>query len=98
MRNISVKVNTIWNGQVAIRNKYVDRAIKGQSDLAITHDNITMVIPCDEVESKIRGKRENVPDKFSDKLHTLYYFSWDIGVRPDEIIKKEIESKQDKLL
>lgn len=93
-----VQVNTIWNGQVAVRNKYVDYAIRNKENLVIEHKGIKMVIPTEEIEKKIRGKREGVPDKFSSQKHTLYYFVWSVGVKPDQLVKEELKNKQQPLL
>ena len=94
---IKVHVNTTWKGQVAIRNKYVDEALRRGEGLEIICNKISMVIPADQIRDRIRGKREGIPDKFSNEIHTLYYFIWSIGVKPDEIKKIEVEQKQDKL-
>jgi hypothetical protein len=95
---MKVKVNTIWKGQVAVRNKFVDFAIKNKECLCIEHDGVRMFIPPEEIESRIRGRRANVPDKFSNEKHTLYYFVWSVGVKPDQLVKKQIEVKQQPLL
>ena len=93
---MKVVVHTTWNGMVAVRNKYVDTALQNRESLTIVHKGISMVIPYESIRLKVRGSREGVPDKFSKNKHSLYYFKWSVGVKPDQIRKEEV--KQQKLL
>jgi len=73
---ISTDVKTIWNGMVAIRDKYVKKALKEKRDLEIKHQRERMIIPYGEIKERIHSVSKPVPDKFSDKMHKLIYFWW----------------------
>jgi hypothetical protein len=68
---LSVKV--AWNGMVAIRDKYYEKARK--DGLTIKHDNKTMKLTPEEVRSKIVLVSKPMPNKFSGKVsHKLLYY------------------------
>lgn len=74
---IKVKVKTIWEGKVAVRDKYIDEARATGQGLIITHKQGFMVIPNEEINSRIDSYSEQFfADHFSDKKHQLVYFLW----------------------
>jgi len=74
---IEIKVKTIWQGQVGIRDKYVQEALKQKNGLIIRKENEIMIIPAEELEAKIKGVSEKpFKDRFSEKQHFLFYFDW----------------------
>lgn len=79
---IKVKVKTIWQGKVAVRDKYIDEAKATGQGLIIAHKGASMVIPNDEIGNLITGYSERFfADRFSDKKHQLVYFNW----KPTEV-------------
>ena len=74
---IPVEVKTVWQGQVGIRDKYVDEARQLKESLLIGVGNERMLIRFDELEDKIASVSDfPFIDKFSNKKHYLYYFEW----------------------
>lgn len=74
---ITVRVDSIWRGQVAIRDKYVEQCRKEKADLAIEHKGEQMIVPFANLEKKIRGRSDRkFKDRFSRASHYLYYFWW----------------------
>lgn len=74
---IEVSVGSIWNGQVAVRDRYIKECAKLKVGLRIHHDGEVMEIPADLLKASIRGKSSKpVKDKFSKKSHYLCYFWW----------------------
>lgn len=74
---IRVIVKTMWNGKVAIRDKYVDEALDMGEGIALVHGDDVMEIPANELKHKIIGRSESpVRDKFSRDKHFLIYFEW----------------------
>ncbi|MFW6173503.1 MAG: hypothetical protein ACOC5T_07155 [Elusimicrobiota bacterium] len=73
---ITTRVKTIWNGMVAIRDKYVKEALKKKEDLEIIHENENMIIEWNQIEKRIHSISKPIPDKFSNAIHKLIYFHW----------------------
>jgi len=73
---VKVKVNTIWQGKVGLRDKYVRQVMDFEADLEISKGSEIMVIPYKNVEKSIVGKSKPMVDKFSNEFHTLCYFDW----------------------
>jgi len=74
---IKIKVKSLWNGKIGIRDKYVRQAQKEYKDLCISFENRQMIIPFGEIDKMVVGKSENpVKDKFNNQLHYLIYFFW----------------------
>ena len=70
-----IKIKTIWQGKVAIRDKQLDEAW-GQR-LLFVHGNEKMIINPGEIKKKIVGKSK-IPfrDRYSREQHYLVYFKW----------------------
>lgn len=74
---MNIKVKTIFQGQVGIRDKYIDEAISKRESLEITHQGGIMEIPYDRIKDKIVGKSDRpFQDRYSNKFHFLIYFLW----------------------
>lgn len=82
---IQVKVKTIYKGQVAIHEKYLENATRRGIQIVLK-DRGMMSIPVGEVKQRINGRsHEPFIDKYSDEPYHLYYFKW----QPD----KEVQTK-----
>jgi hypothetical protein len=77
---ITVEVKIPWNNQVAIRDKYVDKAIKDNEDLIIIYDGKKMTIKNKDIVSKSTRKvwvtNKFITNNNNKKRHQLVYFSW----------------------
>ncbi len=77
LKPIKVKVKSLWEGKVGIRDKYLAEAMKEQQGIAIEHKGQTMVIPYEKLTESIAGKSEQpFQDRFSRSWHYLIYFVW----------------------
>jgi len=74
---LKIKVNSTWQGKVALRDKYIRRAEAEREDFLIECGGEKMFIPNKEIKKSIAGisNREFV-DKFGGDPHRLYYFKW----------------------
>lgn len=74
---ITVTVDSLWNGQVGVRDKYINACRVLKEDLFIRHKGDCMLIKFADLETKIRGKSDRpFKDRFSRAMHYLYYFNW----------------------
>jgi len=76
---VSVRVKTIWQGKVAVRDRYVKEAVEKKQGLLITHGQDKMAIPFTELKRSIAGKSDRrFEDEIGrDKPHYLIYFNWE---------------------
>ena len=73
----SIKIKTLWQGKVGIRDKFIKEVQKNREGIQILHANTFMNIGADEISSKIVGKSDfPVKDKYSSESHYLLYFLW----------------------
>lgn len=71
----------LYLGRVAVRDKFVNEAIKHGVPLRIKHDNTFMIVHAKDIKERVVGKSDHtVPDQFSADRHYLIYFVW----RPSE--------------
>ena len=83
---IKIKVKTIWQGQVAIRDKYLKQSQETGEDILIIHGSDQMVIPY-LTAHKYKAKSEfPVRDKFSRESHYLLYYQWSPSVIQESLI------------
>ena len=85
---IEVNVKTIWQGKVAIREKYYWLAKTKRENLLIKVKNDVMIIPFQLLLEKVVTKSEKpVIDKFSDppEYHYLIYFDWKPTTKQEEL-------------
>lgn len=74
---IKVRVKTLWQGQVGVRDKYLKEADQKKEDLVIVVDEETMTISSAELRSRIKAKSDRpFKDRFSNQSHWLYYYDW----------------------
>lgn len=69
-----VSVRSLYGSLVAVRDKYIKKCKKDFDDLIIRVDGKEMVIPYSQLDKPI--KKYSVPDKFSGKMHELFYYQW----------------------
>ena len=87
---IEVKVKSIWQGKIAIREKYYWLAKTKKEDILIQVGSDIMIIPFAELDSRIVAKSvKPVQDKFSNtnEVHYLLYYDW----KPTEIQEKLLQ-------
>lgn len=74
---LKIKIKTIWQGKVGVRNKYIDLAEKIKCGLKIVHGGETMYVEPAQLKSSIISRsRELFRDKYSNASHFLYYYDW----------------------
>ena len=84
---MNIKVKTIYQGQVGVRDKYITEAIKKKESLEITHQSGVMEIPPDQIKSKIVGKSDRpFQDRYSNSFHYLYYFLWRPSINQKQLL------------
>jgi hypothetical protein len=71
---LDLKVRIAWQGMVAIRDKYYEKA--REEGLVIHHAGKKMTLTPDEVKSKIVMGSQPYADKFSSATHKLLYYAW----------------------
>lgn len=72
---LRVKVKSVWQGRVGIRDKYLVRASK--EGMEVSCNNASMSLTPEEVMKKIVAKSERpFYDKFSKDYHYLIYYNW----------------------
>lgn len=84
---ITLKVKTIWQNQVAMRDKYWSKVKLSNEDLQFVYTGgdsryagQVMTIPYSEISDRVNKRAiRSVADKFSEDSHVLLYFAW----RPD---------------
>lgn len=93
---IKITVETLWQGKVGIRDKYIDQARKNNEGMEITHKNKQMTILFENLERKILFKSKiKFKDRFSNSSHYLYYMNW---VENKKELPKVQEIKQQSLI
>lgn len=75
---IEIRVNTLWQGKVAIRQGVAEEALKRNEGLLIRHKDESMAIPADKLKTLVAGKSE---ERFKDyygkrRPEHLVYFVW----------------------
>lgn len=74
---IEVRVNTIWQGKVGIRDRYIKEAQETEQGLTIVHREERMAIPFHQLKELIVGKSERpFTDRYGKDPHYLIYFNW----------------------
>jgi len=71
---IEKSITTLFGNLVSIQGKYVNQAVNKRVDLKVKYQSGSMVIPCSKLLTPV--KKTTVPDKFSNKMNTLYYYQW----------------------
>jgi len=74
---INIKIKSVWQGKVGIRDKYILQAEKTKEDICLQKDSDVMLIPFLHLAEAIVGRSEYpVRDKYSNESHYLCYFDW----------------------
>lgn len=74
---MDIKVKTLFQGQIAIRDKYIKKAERTGEDILIFHDNQVMEIQNKDIRPKALARsRFQVRDKYSKESHYLFYYKW----------------------
>jgi len=76
---VRVKVKTVWQGKVAVRDRYVAECREKEQDLVIDHNGGSMRIPWHKIDKKTDGvSREIHRDRYGKTTggHRLVYFLW----------------------
>lgn len=74
---IRIRVNTIWRGQVGVRDKYVEEAEQTGQSLFIFHGLEQMIIPWLDLKRLIVGRSEKaMVDRYGKNRHYLIYYDW----------------------
>lgn len=78
---MKLPVKTLWQGKVAVRDKFIHEAFQNKEQVVITHNGQRMVLNWDKLKEKLVGKSDKpFKDEFSKEKHYLYYYWW----RPDK--------------
>lgn len=85
---IEVAVSTQYMGKVAVRQRFVEQALKEKKDLVIIHERSIMRIRHTEIHFKTRGKSDTlIQDKFRrNPPGYLYYFDWNPDVKQEVLL------------
>ncbi len=87
---IVIRVNTIWNGRVAVRDRYTKQAVAEKLDIQVWHEREVMLIPYDKIQDlKVGISERPMKDKFSEEYHFLIYFDWK-PTKPKKISLEEL--------
>jgi len=75
---INIKIKSIWQGKVGIRDKYIVDAFTNKKGLYLTYKDDFMIIPYEEIDRKLITPRipVMVKDNYSGDVHQLFYFKW----------------------
>jgi hypothetical protein len=87
---INLDVKTTWNGQVAIRDKYVIQAKNEKKDICITCGGRRMTIGYKDIDKKTTGMSKPMEDRFSNHTHRLVYFVWKPNVLDGEELTRRM--------
>lgn len=91
----SLKVKKSWNGKVAIRDKYVEDALKNGTGIIIECMGEVMTIKPERVKYHAFKSSHPMKDMFSGESHYLYYYTWaPDGSEAAKKAEKKIEIKQ----
>jgi len=97
---IKIKVNTIWQGQVAIRDKYLKQAQERQEDILIIHGQEQMLIPHLTAHKYNAISQKPVKDKFRygdiyvAEEHYLLYYKWKPTARQESLYETKTNPKR----
>lgn len=88
IRSIEITVETLWNGQVAIRQQFLDQAFIEKKAIIIYHNKGSMRINYTDFKARSVGRSDK---KFRDKYNKnkpgyLYYFDWKPEVKQETLL------------
>ena len=77
MNEITIKVKSIWCGQVAVHEKYFTQAQQQKRGLRFIYENGSMIIPANLIGSSVVSiSTEAYEDRYSTEKYHLVYFKW----------------------
>lgn len=72
-----IAVNTVWQGLVGVRDKYIKEAQNTGEALTILHNREAMTIPSRDILSRIYATSDKpFTDRYGQDPHYLIYFRW----------------------
>lgn len=84
---IKIKIKSIWQGKIGIRDKYLTLAHEKKQGFMIFHENEVMKIDYDKIKEKIIARSEKpFYDKFKGQYHWLYYFNWKPEIKQNQLL------------
>ena len=90
---MKLKVDSIWQGKAAIRDKYYADAVN--EGLVLEYRGKIMTIPKGMVEKKMAFKsKQPFKDRYSNTSHYLYYFNWREDSERLENLEKIVKQPQ----
>jgi len=74
---IKVNIKKPWMGKIAIRDKFIEKAIKNKENIVVECEGQQMTILYKDIRKDIKGRSSKpFKDKFSDEWHYLYYYEF----------------------
>ena len=74
---IKIKITSIWQEKVGVRDKYLAQAYREKQGLSIIVGRERMDIPYEEIEKNIVAKSDRpFIDRYKGEWHYLFYFKW----------------------
>ena len=67
-------IKTLYGNLISVQGKYIEEALKKKVDLWLIYEDQSMVVANSQLKKPI--KTTQVPDKFTKKMNTLYYYQW----------------------
>ena len=83
---IKVKVDTLFQGQVGIRDKYLRESQETGQDILIIHGQEQMLIPFVTAHKYKAISAQQFRDKYSKESHYLLYYLWKPTIIQEKLI------------
>lgn len=85
---VTIKVKSLWKGQVGIPDRYIDEALDTGQGVLIEYKDEYMEITGDKLAESIRGKSDR---KFQDRYgknpdYYLYYIIWKPTIKQNKLL------------
>lgn len=81
----TIKVDTVWEHKVAIRDKYLNEANNAGEGIRIEKKGEIMTIPFERLKEYAFKSKFPFYDRYSKQKHYLYYYSWVPDKKEDPI-------------
>jgi len=79
---VKIQVKSIWQGKIALRDKYFKEAEANGEGITIEYNGERMTLSTKEIRTRMTGVSERpVFDKFSNSKHYLCYYDWRPNVK-----------------
>jgi hypothetical protein len=83
---VKVKVKTIWQGKIGIREKYFTEALNKNEPVILIHGDESMTIPSNEISKRVKGVSATAfKDRFSRDKHHLIHYEWKPDIKQVEL-------------